>query len=344
MGKRNHLDQAPQPPENVSAARRKLLIIGGILAGIGAVWWGAQKLLQEQPLKKKELDRVEEVQRNAVSAEEFCRRFPKHIPGASEIKNFFTPGAKHCLVHIRQQHGVDHIIEAFEKEFLTPEFVEKLSPEGKARLAVIRAETKVEIAKAAILAAEVDRDIRLIVTHLVEENGVDEIYCEGMSPGVETAFATLPNAIETGNDYEQRLKKILQQLPPDSPRYKETQQTLRDIIASKEKTLASVRDELGELSDLFLVKKIRVKSAEDAEVLQLAMQAIVRGADPETQRTLTKDLREEKLLQKAANNTITTVRFGGGHKLQKRIEHWNEKHPQESFNLIEITPASYRKD
>ncbi|GEM_PF-5955094 len=50
---------------------------------------------QKQPSTEPEL----------TEAETYLKNFPETIPGAAKIQKYKTPGAKHCLVHIKQQHG-----------------------------------------------------------------------------------------------------------------------------------------------------------------------------------------------------------------------------------------------
>lgn len=72
--------------------------------------------------------------------------FPIQIPGARDVKKLLTPGAKYCLVHIRQTHQVK------DKEIM-----KKIGPEVEA----------------------VQDDIYTIVSSLHSGFNVDEVYDEG---------------------------------------------------------------------------------------------------------------------------------------------------------------------
>ena len=55
-------------------------------------------------------------------AENFFKNFPEKISGAKTIEKYNTPGAKYCLVHIRQEHFVE---ELTEKELDKVDYIQK---------------------------------------------------------------------------------------------------------------------------------------------------------------------------------------------------------------------------
>ena len=52
----------------------------------------------------------------AIGVNEALANFLDEIPGAEKIERYLTPGAKHCLIHIRQVHLTEFPLDTPKKE------------------------------------------------------------------------------------------------------------------------------------------------------------------------------------------------------------------------------------
>ena len=110
------------------------------------------------------------------------------------------------------------------------------------------------------------------------------------------------------------------------------------------------RRDLGACRQLLVEGKIRLKAAEIRESAQRARAAAELPNWEEDYLAALRDFfhwtmeeREDALLEliHRAGDRIALTVYGAGHDWRDNVKSWNQRHPEEPFALIEITPASY---
>lgn len=114
--------------------------------------------------------------RSASELEQMIADFPSEIAGAERVDTYMTPGAKYCLVHIRQRHLVNDI-----------------SDERRDRVRQTQA------------------NIYSILQDLHNKVGIDAVYVEGVSPWNISELTQQPDHYNAGLKFS--AKKGIEVLP-----------------------------------------------------------------------------------------------------------------------------------
>lgn len=89
---------------------------------------------------------------------------------------------------------------------------------------------------------------------------------------------------------------------------------------------------------------IMVKGAEDPELLARLFALKDRGGDSEEEVRLHEEREDINLANIAIQgDAVAVISFGGWHTFAQNIDRWNRSHPDQRFNLVEITPAQLKR-
>jgi len=227
-------------------------------------------------------------------ANRLLKEFPDEILGAGEVRKYRTEGARNCLVHILQGHYVNE--ERYKSE---------LKDMGFDSEDQIRSLYKEDMEKVKTCQEE----IYDILSYLIRNKGLSEVYVEGHTPEDEEAVNNIAKNIRLGIDRGNR-------------------KALLDKYAFR----------AGAPFRLLFEGKIQIKGAEILESSEFKLR-FNSFKSPEINEE-----REDVLLSLIDNsrkNFSVTV-YGAGHNFGDNIIKWNSKNPERKFSLIEVVPKSYR--
>ena len=188
-------------------------------------------------------------------------------------------------------------------------------------------------AKSGVVVKAVQKDIRDILESFMNHPSIrlESVYAEGVTAENEA----LHNAIGSTRRED------------SAPRAGE-----RSITSILAKAFRSGREgRLGRRVEYSAAHQLRqdsgltLKAAETAAANRAASAALrdrsAKGARTRSQRVL--DDREDVLLRRIVENgdEIAVTVYGGFHDWSNNIRAWNRRHPNETFCLIQITPAAY---
>ncbi len=296
----------------------------------------------------------EVVSRRPGTPAEFVDRFPDSINGA-RVRKVKTPDAKFTLVHIRQVHDDGSI-----------------TPQRNIREAYTE-----RIAGVPAL-ARTQTEIHALLTRLIRDHGMQEIYLEGLVAGDEKRAEEDARGLAAGQRSLRQTRR----------RRKELEQQLRDVealIATTDGALhpylgdtgmtAAVRQQVSKLNQAIekevkeieasasdhdsgvrvalaaalpfvQSRRLRLQGAETAEANRKAGEALkrIQAAEKpdEADAHLVMGAREAIVLAHVAAGTrpVGYTMYGAAHDFEPSIEAWNKANPTKKFSLIEITPPS----
>ncbi len=238
-------------------------------------------------------------------------QFPVSIPGARSITKYGVRGSSHCLVHIRQTHFLNRgaWMNAMKSRYNMAE--------DKIKENIDAMELREDESFAVL------KDVAVILSYLRERLSLTAVYPEGVD--VEDA------------------KFINEMLADIRKKYLET----GDSIFEDAKT--QIGEELAE--GLFYDIKttgdgsLEVRVTESDEIREESadtfMDAILdKGGDWEPSNVRREDFLLERVSSDQERLAVTT--FGGLHDWRDNVDSWNERHPEDTFSLIEVVPMSYR--
>jgi DNA-binding transcriptional regulator GbsR (MarR family) len=293
--------------------------------------------------------------------------FPTDLPGVGSIKDHNTPGATHCLVHIRQIHHspLAHLIG-----------------DDPAQVEIMRA---------------VQNDIYTTLSALIERKMIKRVYAEGDINDPLALRDTYERFAQSARSRKQRDQEIEDTLaalrtkqlslaerkkrrkPNDAMENTidefESIMTDADIIMLEfKKEFSKPQNDFIEqyiatdaTARLSLEKKIGIMPIEPAythdtlkriegEMAELAerKEKMTTGYRPlDTFRSIAlhreylhaiMTAREDAVIERLAvlADPFSYLVFGGAHDFSDTIRKWNSRHPENRFALLTITPASYR--
>lgn len=229
---------------------------------------------------------IEEITR----ANEILRNFPENLSGAIEVRKYETPGARYCLVHILDCH-------------------KKPSQSDQLRLTIQRTQ----------------EDIYSILSYLVDNHSVEEVYLEGISLPLEERFE-------------------------------------RGDLRNQLETSAESRKIMGPTGKLYLERKIKIKAGTTDLVQAIAdtevnNHTIGRGVLDNQEDVLLALIADDSLVTHSGNPLAVAIygglhawggadSFGESFSLKDRksykdnIAWWNRWHTNK-FSLIEVIPSAY---
>lgn len=241
--------------------------------------------------------------------------FPKEIPGAKSVKRYPLPGARYCLVHIRQKHYVSH--EMPEEEKRNTE--------------------------------EVQRDIKSILEFLVDKYKTKSVYIEGLTPRIAHQIRDVASfKLEEPSVLEKRLSDF-----QASGRSKEEIENARIKLAKYKESYArwlNAKDKIvsivGSSAELAFDGKITPMACELDDYADAAEKELRK---PKGERNLDSaaimDDRENTVfffitLDSPDKNPISFVVYGAAHEFLDNSMGWNKFKPEKPVSLIEIIPKS----
>jgi len=288
---------------------------------------------------------------NVTEANKRLREFPNSLPRTASIRKFEVPGAKHCLVHIRQLHLVEYDLNKSSE--ILPNFTQEKN------LKKLNSH---------------QQEIYQILDNLRTNSGINSVYLEGIDsnnwPRIQKAG--LENFLEEGNPSLEREitdleYKTYQKIIWDIPE-RETSESLREKytqeLEAKKKELKDYKETMRYVQGggLRMVAdgKLQPRFGEDSELI-----ARLDKIDPNWAKKInydTLDARENALLKLISlqDDCLAVVEYGGAHawggkdscgksyslegrnSQEDNLAIWNKKYPQNKFSLIEITPKSYK--
>jgi hypothetical protein len=305
--------------ETVDLGRRRLLktaAVGGLALGTGigiAAWRECQVG-----------DRIQELLYGPTEANAFLDKFPDEtqLSTVAHISKYRTPGAKHCLVHIRQIHDL---------------------PGGKMGQDGIDSQNEIE----------------MLLTQMMDNKSIalKEAYEEGETESTLTSQEALDNmelSVHRSNvlvlqHQLDTIEETIRSFPPEkAARYQEELKMLRQKIREAEQK--DIETNVAKLCATGRLKKkrgLRVLAAEETKeniegVVSVLRAAQERRAPTRQEQRAMFDEREKVLLQRVTDSkkawAVST--YGALHDFRYSIEAWNREHPDHSFSLIELTPKS----
>jgi hypothetical protein len=306
-------------------------------------------------------------------ANRLLAEFPIEIPGALHVHKYATPGARYCLVHIRQEHLIKDI-------------------------------SKEELKKVGIIQG----DIYKILTDLIKNHGLKEVYDEGLTPETDSnkesfKLCQLLDSIDetVGNNEKnarQRISELEEKIrvgrkspifaieaemhyPSDNDSMGKYLGKLKLELTDEKKKLPGAiemdnknRREKSERYQYQAVERAGLNYGLEifpAETLRGNMMGTFavhelmkrKNGDKELNRRVLDD-REDILMEVVARQekSLVVCVYGGAHawgghdsfgcnyplaydwraSLKDNISEWNKTHPNKKFSLIEVTPEHYR--
>lgn len=229
------------------------------------------------------------------------------LPGTGKLDVHETPGAKYCLLHIKQKHarfGKDtaaSILKEFggsgEEDFFLKLIRDKWNSTNK-----------------------IQKDIYSILEGLRVNYGVKEIRAE--------SFSKEYSKEQLKEFYKNRLEAVL----------RECYATPEEWIANSEKYIFAPGAELL----MGMQGKLRVLQGENEE---LNRKAVAETKKPFSQRdeSLIYTPREDFLVKISANgkNPFIVGVYGAQHEYLDNIERWNRNNPDKKFSLAVAIPRAY---
>lgn len=297
---------------------------------------------------------------------EFIEQLPDKIPGVKKVESLIVPGAKFCIVHIRQNHfGGDHMLsekQIAEKTYA--EFDENLDYEGIMKSAQDKADL--------IKLRKVHTDIHAMLGFFISK-GIKEVYKEGTVEGMTDYYQTELWAhlkeIKRQRRFLMRKREELKlhvesliariEALPDTPegniqkegllmqRGKTDAQIMiieRDIQTRKkllEEDEAYIDSGLLGARDHIRNGRLKLRAGEDGKLNEKSFTARDNGNKEEFARL--QEQRETYVLSQIFKNDsrVGVVMYGAKHAWSNNVEKWNKENPDAKFSLVTITTNSY---
>ena len=236
--------------------------------------------------------------------------FPNEITGAREVEKHKIIDAEKTLVHVRQVHVIDGVMPL--EEVLSDEEHTKEEKRGYAKNIVNRFR---EI-------SDCQKDIYSILDYLIQNNGLKEVYSEGVSLDTEDKVTSMAREL-----CDLEIERIFS-LGYFGDKLDEKTRKLLQLIPGADRNLAARG-------------KIKIKGCETDSLNNLTQMAM------NVDRKLYEEgnnLRENTALELISRNKtpLNVLVYGGAHQFGNNIDEWNEQHPDKRYSLIEVTPKSYR--
>ncbi len=235
----------------------------------------------------------------SVRLKERFESFPKEIPGAKRVDKYETPGAKYCLVHVRNIHPL------VSGSFLTQD-----------QRAIASLYDKLFSRK------QVQEEIYQILSYLVDNYALREVYQEGITPDKETSINEF---FIKGSSWGHYL-------------------------------LSDPTEDMGSVGRMTAEKRIWIKPAEKKRLTALELLGTFGLPSLQSGRLRLKidgsrfkkvlDEREGALLSMVSDgqNILPVTVYGAAHDWKNNIEEWNKKHSDKKASLIVVTPKSVDDD
>ena len=274
-------------------------------------------------------------ERKPTQAESFYQAFPDstHLRGAGTIEKYETPGAQHCLIHVKQMHRMGDppsLIEQQERMKTIEGMIAepyKHSPE-----VVRRAEEVLPLVKKGLEDARnnirssveevstVQRDIYSILTSLHRQYGVTFVRAEGAERNLSSEDCiNVTAAINTDLQDKGYLTE--------------------DEVFGKYLLYAGAEFAMGGASLL------EVKAGESVELNEAAQDAWNKSGTYNIDAAEIYNPREDYVMKLVddAREPYSVVVFGAKHDFRDNVERWNKEYPEDKFSLIVVTPAAYKE-
>ena len=320
----------------------------------------------EEGKREGSLNRVETPKTR--SAEDYFKDFPEKIRGASRIDKYWTEGARHILVHIRQAHTSSAPAMYFEAKRQNPDYTDE---ELMKKVEEFRKDVH-----------EFQFNIVTIYADLMRRYSLRFIYPEGLSVDgalFERRVLDILRDREDGNvleDVERSIEALERELKDEGAirrRFSDPRQTegYKTFLRANKEDLERQRPDLErrveiENSVLQLWEGMgaagKVAFIDDVDLRPIEERPIDISELPDMLADFSIfDGREDFALQKLAEygDPISLVQFGGAHawggkescgdgyslkgrpSSKDNIAEWNKQHPDKKFALIEILPEGY---
>lgn len=313
-------------------SRRNFLKFGGLA---GLVLLGCQSIPFKMQMIKKEgtnvvapryfnLDEVEECNKLLMN-------FPNKIRGAKSIDKYLTPGAKYCMMHIRQSHLIENPSKAEFKEI-----------------------------------EEVQENIYFILSNIVQKYNVEKIYDEGLTESfapIKNLCANISYRINRLNESrDSNTNKMIFLDKISLGKFKEESPALYNNYLFFQKNIKY--DAIYKLASE--INNLEIVAADDAKALEKANYMYDRlkrfgffrwFTERKKSFNSIRENRENIFLNIASKqeNPLVVVTYGAKHawggkfscgknysrgidSICDNIWEWNSNNPDKKFSLIEITP------
>ena len=254
----------------------------------------------------------------AGSANEYLRAFPERIIGAQEVKKFETPGARYCLVHIRQAHLTGDV----EKNDLV--------------LAKI---------------VKIQTNIYHTVNELRQRGFLNEIYAEGMTPEFSEAYNAgvhelYRKGLKTSFISDASFQLMIDRLKVIGAENEVEWGMARDELGRWNKEIEELVKSAGTQPAAELKKSVKVRTLETDR--KLIDRLIDRREDGVLRVIARNNARYAVVIYGSAHAFGGNDSFGERYDLREKLSKkdniavWNAKWPASKFSLIEVKPLGIK--
>ena len=267
-------------------------------------------------------------------ADKLYESFLSELKSAREIKRVcYEPNAQYTLVHIKQSHNLPDEEVFKQLNAKTRQFSDINSKEmTETTYSQVDAIWHQKVFK-------VQEDIGFILMQLAAAYDVNSVYAEGITSENLLYFRQVKNNLEDSKKLYNNLIELYNKNP--STEFADKLKELDDAINMIE---AFIFKEIGAPAFLYLKAEIDMLPAESSIILDELSTLGSKDNNSDEYSKVLFDKREnyllEEIVRRQDNGIVLTV-YGGAHNWKDNIERWNSEHPNQSFNLIEITPERF---
>jgi hypothetical protein len=267
-----------------------------------------------------------------TEADKFYQDFPATQLNGSVTHKYKVEGAKHCLVHILQDHYAPpplkmdeaiadpiktlKLVQSVPMDFLTPGF--QINPDP---ITAYRDIIRMDIDRRSKSQAE----IYSILTFLQKNYGVTAVRSEGATR--DQSPTDCLNLLNSRN-----------------------LQLLQDGFITKEDLLHSPKYTHLSGADLFLgLNGLSIRATEDVTTYSKALEEMTIASTTKNlttaQTNLIQNGREDVVLKmiSTAGEPYSVVIYGYYHDFLDNVNNWNIKHSNDKFSLIVVTPKTIKE-
>lgn len=250
------------------------------------------------------------------------RAFPTQIGGAGNVQKHEVPGAKYCLVNLKQKHFV-----------LDKKLTLKRIKEEKGGI------DRVQKLYRGI--NDCQKDIHTILTELVDKGHIDGARLEGIrtiDPCDEREYLEggYFHKLRALNDQHYFSDNILRSLGTMNHLRHYVEQGRASPLSTEEETKVKYEKAKKDFDKVKYIPGGARKLALDGKL------KILPAETKEAHDTGNHEIRENALLRlvAAGQDPLSLAVYGSYHNIRDNIDRWNDKNPNRKISLIEIAPEN----
>lgn len=250
---------------------------------------------------------------DAVGANKLLIDFPNKLPGAKSVHKYITPGARHCLVHVRYMH-----------------WDTEASKSGLEEVKKVQAK------------------VYNIVSHLIENHEVNKIYLEGLTPKTAPIFNVCAGIKYISKNPESVYDPNFNDRVPEDLRDLESVEKNNPVLFESYSFLESIQDYHFMYRLASETDKFEVLASEDVDTYKKSLKLKNLRKNPfwfiitELTGSFQKVMEERENhflgISSRGESPLSVVIFGHYHRWENNIQKWNSQYPDYKFSRIEVTP------